>query len=62
MRKPKAKVTGKNGNVFVTLGVCTNSLKKAGLKDQADELTKKVFNADSYEEAVKIMNEYCELT
>ncbi len=57
--KPKAKVIGQNGNVFVTLGICTQALKKAGLREQADELTEKVFGADNYNKALNIMQEYC---
>lgn len=61
MKKPIAKVTGENGNVFVTLGICTQALKKANKKEEAVALTEKVFNSSSYEEAISIMGEYCEL-
>lgn len=57
--KPVAKVIGKDGNVFVTLSICTTALKKAGLRKEADELTNRVFNAGSYNEALTIMGEYC---
>jgi len=59
--KPKAKVIGKDGNVFNTLGICTSALKKAGQSDKSKELTNRVFSAGSYEEALSIMMEYCEL-
>lgn len=59
--KPVAKVTGRDGNIFITLGICTTSLKKAGFSKQVDELINRVFNADSYENALAIMREYCEL-
>lgn len=59
--KPIAKVIGKDGNVFNTLAICTEALKKAGMEDKADELTDKVFNAKSYPAALNFMREYCEL-
>lgn len=59
--KPKAKVIGENGNVFVTLGICSKSLKKNGQHEQAKEMTDRVFNSGSYDEALQIMMEYCEL-
>lgn len=59
--KPKAKVTGENANVFNTLAICTLALKKAGQRDKITELTEKVFASGSYEEALSIMGEYCEL-
>ena len=59
--KPKAKVTGENGNTMNVLCICTKVLKDAGKKDKIKELTERVFNAESYEDAIKIMGEYCEL-
>ena len=57
-RKPTAKVIGENGNVFVTLGISSAALKKAGLRDKAEEMAARVFKAGSYEEALGIMQEY----
>lgn len=61
VKKPIAKVIGEDGNTLVTLSICTKALKKAGLADKAKELTNRVFDAGSYEEALVIMGEYCEL-
>jgi hypothetical protein len=61
IEKPIAEVIGKDGNVFIILGICTAALKKANQKENAEELTKKVFNAKSYDEALSIMNDYCDL-
>jgi len=60
--KPKAKVIGENGNVFNTLAICTLALKKAGMRAEADELSGKVIMAESYDHALRIMMEYCDLT
>jgi len=61
MNKPIAKVVGENGNVFVTLGICSKALQKAGLSDEAKEMREKVFKAGSYDEALSIMMEYVEM-
>ena len=61
MKKPEAKVIGKDGNVFNTLGICATSLKKAGMPEKAKELSQKVFAANSYNDALIIMMEYCDL-
>ena len=60
VKRPKVKLTDENGNVFNLLGICVKALKKEGMKDEAFELTKKVFHSTSYEDALSIMNQYCE--
>lgn len=57
--KPKAKVIGKDGNVFNLIGICSNALKKANQYDKAKEMSEKVFNSGSYDEALRIMGDYC---
>ena len=60
--KPEAKVYGENGNVYNLLAICSRALKNAGQKDQAKEMQEKVFACGSYDEALSIMGQYCELT
>ena len=60
--KPVAKVIGENGNVFNLLAICSTALKRAKQKQLAEEMTNKVLNSKSYDEALCIMGEYCELT
>lgn len=59
--KPKAKVIGQDGNVFVTMAICERALKQANMLDEAEEMTSRVFESKSYEEALIIMREYCQL-
>jgi hypothetical protein len=59
--KPIAKVTGEDGNVFSTMAICTKALKRAGLDEKAKEMSDRCFDSGSYEEAIAIMAEYCEL-
>ena len=61
MEKPRVVLTGADGNVFNLLGICTRALREAGQEEQADELIEKLFEASSYEHALSIMAEYCEV-
>jgi len=60
-KKPKVKLIGQDGNVFNLIGICQRALRKAGMHDEAKELSAKCFKADSYDEALCIMMEYCDV-
>lgn len=57
--KPTVKLIGRNSSVFNLLEICTAALKKEGLKEQAEELRTKVFSSKSYDNALCLMMEYC---
>lgn len=61
MEKPTAQIIGQDGNIFNILGICTQALKRAGQREQAKELSKKVFAAGSYDEALSICMDYVEV-
>ena len=56
--KPKVQLVGQDGNVFNLLGICTKALKRAGQHEEAQELKKRVFASQSYDEALVLMLEY----
>jgi uncharacterized membrane protein len=60
IKKPKAKVLGQDGNVFNIISICSKALKKDGQKEQANQMTERVYSSGSYDEALQIMMEYCE--
>jgi len=61
-RKPRAKLVGADGNVFNLMGICAKALRKAGMPEKASEMVKKITGeAKSYEEALAIMVDYCEV-
>lgn len=60
--KPIVKAIGENGNVFNLLGICSRALKQIGQTDEAKEMSARVFACGSYDEALRIMMEYCEFT
>ncbi len=59
--KPKANVLGQDGNVFNLIGICSKALKKEGKYDEAKEMSNRIFACGSYDEALVIMSEYCDL-
>lgn len=56
----KAPIIGADGNVFNLIGICQKALKTNGYEDMAKELTDRVKNSHSYDEALQIMFEYVE--
>jgi hypothetical protein len=58
--KPRVCLVGEDGNVFNLLGICTRALKKAGQREEAQELQKRVLECGSYDAAIGIMLEYVE--
>ena len=62
-QKPKCKLVGTDGNIFALIGTACRALQKAGLRDKADELRKRIMSdgeAQSYHEAIAIILEYVE--
>lgn len=59
--KPVAKVIGEDGNVFNLIGICMRVLKRVGQPEKAKEMQGRIFKAGSYDEALAIMGEYCDL-
>jgi hypothetical protein len=58
--KPEAALIGADGNVFNLLGIASNALKRAGLREEAAEMRSRVMDSGSYENALAIMTEYVE--
>lgn len=56
--RPDAKMIGEDGNVFNLIGICSNTLKKAGYPEKAEEMFNRVTTCKSYDEALCIMSEY----
>lgn len=56
--KPIAYITGENGNVLKTLGICIDALVSVEQTMQATEMRSRVFDSTSWDDAISIMNEY----
>jgi hypothetical protein len=61
-KKPKAKLIGENGNIFNLMGIATRALKNAGQPEKAKEMQEKIFTADCYEESLRIIREYVDVS
>ena len=61
MEKPQVKLVGENGNVFNIIGLVSQALKTAGLRDKANEFKQRAFKAKSYDEVLAMTMEYCEV-
>ena len=56
--KPRCKLIGKDGNIFVLLALASRTLKENGLNQEADEMYKRATSSSSYDEALCIIGEY----
>jgi len=61
MNKPKCKLIGTDDNIFALVGKASRALKDASLKEKAIELQEKIFNCQSYDEALKILDDYVDI-
>ena len=59
--KPKCKLVGANGNVFNLIALASLALKRAGFRDKADEMSKKCFSAESYDNVLCIIMDYVDV-
>ena len=62
-RKTDLKVTviGEDSNIFNLLGIVTKELKRNGYRDLAKELPPQIFECNSYDQALAILDKYVEL-
>jgi len=61
-RKPDCPLIGQDGNVFNLVGIAARALKRNGLRDEAKEMSARVFASGSYGEALGIIGEYVNIT
>jgi len=59
--KPVCKPVGEDGNIFNLLGRAVRALKTAGESDKADEMTERVLQSRSYDEALRAIMEFVEV-
>lgn len=60
-KKPKCRLTGTDGNVFVLAGRVGSVLKKARQVDKAKEFYEKLPKCGSYDEALRLMMDYVDV-
>ena len=64
VEKPSCPLIGQDGNIFNLVGIAARTLREAGLRDQAKELTRRIFSGEchSYGEALCLIGEYVTIT
>lgn len=62
MKKLKCASIGQDGNIFNLVGIASRTLKQNGMKEEAKEMSNRVFSSHSYDEALNIIGEYVEIT
>lgn len=60
--KPDCALIGQDGNIFNLVGIAARTLRQHDLKEQAKEMTDRVFASGSYGEALNIIGEYVNIT
>jgi hypothetical protein len=54
--------TGHSGNVFMIMGTATRALRAAGYDAAADKLARDLFECDSFQEALRLVQETVSVT
>lgn len=57
----KVTVIGEDSNIFHLLGLVTKELKRNGYRDLAKDLPPQIFECESYDKALAILDRYVEL-
>ena len=59
--KPECPLIGKDGNIFNLIAIAQQTLRRAGLREQAAEMQTRVSSAKSYDEALAIISDYVDI-
>lgn len=57
----QVKVIGEDSNIFNLLGLVTKELKRNGYRKLAKDLPPQIFESESYDKALTILDRYVEL-
>ena len=61
MNKIEVKLIGEDGNIFNLLGIASRALKRNGQRDEAEDMSERVFKSNSYDVALMIISDYVEI-
>lgn len=59
--KPTVNLSDAEDNIYILVNKVSKILKQNGLYQQAQEMSRRVFNSESYEEAIKIISKYVKI-
>ena len=60
--KPDCPLIGTDGNIFHLMGKASETLRKNGMQEQADEMRNRIFQCHSYHSALSIIGDYVNIT
>lgn len=61
-QKPDCPLIGQDGNIFNLMGIAAQTLRRAGLDEQATEMLDRVRESGSYYQALGVIGEYVNIT
>lgn len=61
-KKPDCPLIGQDGNIFNLMGIASRTLRRNGMAEEAKEMTDRIYQSGSYDEALCIMGEYVNIT
>ena len=61
-QKPDCPLIGQDGNIFNLMGLAAQTLRRAGLAEQAKEMLDRVRESGSYYQALGVIGEYVNIT
>ena len=56
--KPKVRLVGEDGNIFNLIAIASKALRYYGQREKVSEMTQRVYESQSYQEALSIILEY----
>lgn len=59
--KPECRLIGENGNIFNLMGIASNTLKRHGMREQAEEMKARIRESRSYDDAIQIIMDYVKI-
>ena len=61
LKKPKVKLTGRDGNAFMIIGLCSRALKDHGQADKVEAFRKEAMSGD-YDNVLATAAKYCDIS
>jgi hypothetical protein len=59
--KPKCKLIGEDGNIFNLMAKAQKALERANMKKASREMVERIWDSESYSNALSIISEYVEI-
>lgn len=60
--KPDCQLIGQNGNIFNLMGIASQTLRRNGMRDEAEKMCERIRASGSYSEALNIIGDYVNIT